>query len=440
MTRTLLLLLSLAAFAQSPRLDALRLDVAAAKPGAVEAFWAAAKLSTTPLIEPIPGQPRFRRVTYLWRSSDPAANIVLFGGVRGFGDRLHNALKQIPGTDVWFRTETVRSDARFQYMLLLDPPDFNVEAMTRASMKEYEAAEKQMMAAARVDPLNPRQFPAKSTRNVVELPDAPPQPYIAKRIGIPEGTVVRQKLPGKILPGPDREIAIYTPPGFTPDRQEPYPLLVVLDGPTYRSLVPTPTILNNLIAENKIPPLVALFVPNVSAESRMTDLAGSKPFADYLALELLPAFRPRFHYTGDPAKTAIAGSSLGGLTSLFVPYTHPEVFGLVLSQSGSYWWAPGLLPSDGARPEHIDIQPNRMAALMVASPKLPLKIYMDIGLLEIGGAQTLLPSMVDANRHLRDVLLLKGYPVHYREFNGGHEYLNWRGTLSDGLIYLFNPN
>lgn len=440
MTRTLLLLLSLTAFAQSPRLDALRRDIAAGKPDALAAFWEAAKLSTTPLIEPIPDKPRFRQVTYLWRSSDPNTQIVLSGGVRGYADRHRGALKQIPGTDVWFHSETVRSDARFQYELALDPPDFDIESMARNSLKEIEAAQKKTIAAARVDPLNPRQFPAKSTRNFVELPDAPPQPYVAKRPGVPAGTLVKEKLASKILPGPDREIVIYTPPGHTADTKDPYPVLVVLDGPTYRSLVPTPVILDNLIAENKIPPIVALFVPNVSMESRMTDLAGSKPFADYLALELLPAFRQRFHYTDQPAKTGIAGSSLGGLTSLFVAYTHPEVFGLVLSQSGSYWWAPGLLPSSGPRQEPVDIEANRMTALMVASPRLPLKIYMDVGLQEIGGPQGLVPTMVASNRHLRDVLLLKGYPVHYREFNGGHEYLNWRGTLSDGLIYLFNPN
>jgi enterochelin esterase family protein len=46
------------------------------------------------------------------------------------------------------------------------------------------------------------------------------------------------------------------------------------------------------------------------------------------------------------------------------------------------------------------------------------------------------PNIVTTNRHLRDVLLSKDYWVHYQEFNGGHGYLNWRGTLADGLIAL----
>jgi len=44
--------------------------------------------------------------------------------------------------------------------------------------------------------------------------------------------------------------------------------------------------------------------------------------------------------------------------------------------------------------------------------------------------------MLDANRHLRDVLQAKGYKFRYVEFNGRHEFANWQETLGDGLIYL----
>jgi enterochelin esterase family protein len=45
-------------------------------------------------------------------------------------------------------------------------------------------------------------------------------------------------------------------------------------------------------------------------------------------------------------------------------------------------------------------------------------------------------SILETSRHMRDVLLAKGYEVHYQQFVGGHDYLSWRGTFADGLIDL----
>jgi enterochelin esterase-like enzyme len=65
-----------------------------------------------------------------------------------------------------------------------------------------------------------------------------------------------------------------------------------------------------------------------------------------------------------------------------------------------------------------------------ARPKLSLRFYMEVGKFESGSLQ------VATNRHFRDVLRLKGYPVSYSEFYGGHDYLCWRGSLAEGLIAL----
>jgi enterochelin esterase-like enzyme len=65
-----------------------------------------------------------------------------------------------------------------------------------------------------------------------------------------------------------------------------------------------------------------------------------------------------------------------------------------------------------------------------------LRFYLDAGSDEVDytgqGRNILLPT-----RQMRDVLLAKGYEVHYQEFAGGHDYLSWRGTLADALIMLF---
>ena len=44
--------------------------------------------------------------------------------------------------------------------------------------------------------------------------------------------------------------------------------------------------------------------------------------------------------------------------------------------------------------------------------------------------------VLETNRHLRDVLLAKGYQVTYQQFLGGQDYLSWRGTFADGLLAL----
>jgi enterochelin esterase-like enzyme len=38
------------------------------------------------------------------------------------------------------------------------------------------------------------------------------------------------------------------------------------------------------------------------------------------------------------------------------------------------------------------------------------------------------------------VLLLKGYSLTYREFDGGHDYLWWRGSFAGALISLIGQN
>jgi RNA polymerase primary sigma factor len=71
----------------------------------------------------------------------------------------------------------------------------------------------------------------------------------------------------------------------------------------------------------------------------------------------------------------------------------------------------------------------------IASPKLPLRFYLDAGSEEIEFADSG-NSILFTTRNLRDVLLRKRYDVHFQKFEGGHNYLGWRGTLADGLIEL----
>jgi enterochelin esterase family protein len=76
-----------------------------------------------------------------------------------------------------------------------------------------------------------------------------------------------------------------------------------------------------------------------------------------------------------------------------------------------------------------------MVQQFLASPTLPVKFYLDAGTFEMDSAGEG-GDILEASRHLRDVLRAKGYEVHYQQFVGGHDGLSWRGTLADGLIAL----
>ena len=152
----------------------------------------------------------------------------------------------------------------------------------------------------------------------------------------------------------------------------------------------------------------------------------------------------------DPKQTVLTGYSAGGLASTYVALHQPEAFGNVLSLSGAYWWSfehPGGVcgsrcPDSGGRggddSKDATTEGNFLVKEFLASPKLPLRFYLAAGSFErdIEGSGG---NILEATRHLRDVLLAKGYEVRYQQYNGGHDGVSWRGLLADGLMVLLGP-
>src|SRR5262249_5077115 len=221
-------------------------------------------------------------VTFLWRGSRERAVILL--GTIAQDARLAHLL----GTDVWYRTYRLRRDLRFTYRLAPIRGGFSLDPGTPGYDRE------KIRATAQVDPRNPHRYPATGPPllSLVELPDAPPQPWVAARPGVPAGWVERGSLQSVRLGGP-REVAVYTPPGSRADG-DPYPLVVLLDGSGYLDLLPTPVVLDNLEAARALPPVVAVFVGRLEAAERDRDLSCSPAFTAFLAEELLPWVRQRY--------------------------------------------------------------------------------------------------------------------------------------------------
>ncbi|WP_249205208.1 enterochelin esterase [Achromobacter sp. Marseille-Q0513] len=396
--------------APEPRMDSPRIAALArtlAQGGDTAAFWREVAQQGAPLVEPLDDKRDL--VTFLWRGAE--RNVRLFGSPSSD----HAQLERLGQSDVWYRSFALPRTARLSYRLAPDVPELPASDGQRR---------RAILATAQADPLNAKAYPARGIdpfqySSALELADAPPQPWIAPRAGVTPGTVEALELKSAIL-GNTREIHLYRPAGWQPAGADNH-VLVLFDAGPYLSRVPTPVILDNMIAAGAIPPTAAILISNPTADSRSTELPPNPDFAEFLARELMPWARGQGLYA-PAARTVIGGSSYGGLASSYAALRHPEVFGNVLSQSGSYWWAP---------PGEEDQWLTRQFA---AIRTLPVRFYMVAGRFEMGrGSQ---PGIVETNRHLRDVLRAKGYRVTHQEVEGGHDYLSWRGTLSDGLVDL----
>ena len=399
----------------SPRILALQKELETGNRAALEKFWDEIVKQGTPLIEPDLNSDKHCLVTFLVRGTKETKGAQLVSDLTESLQEL-KSLIQLRDTDVWYRTIRLRNDARFGYALAVE-----VEEQTERQNIPFRPTP---------DPFNRRRIvPNEFFDSLCELPGAPPQPWLTRHPEIPAGRVEWKKLKSDILKN-ERAIGIYIPPDYQTARQ-PYGLLVTFDGEAYTTTVPTPVILDNLLSRKLLPPLVAVFVGNAKPNRRNEELSCNVAFADFLAKELVPWVRQNYRVTADPNRTIIAGSSLGGSAASFTALRHPAIFGNVLSQSGVYSASPTNENSENWE------ESEWLTRQFVTSPKLPVRFYLEAGLLESvwkPGFGTV--SSLAANRHLRDVLVAKGYTVHYREFNGGHDYVNWRGTLADGLLVL----
>lgn len=197
----------------------------------------------------------------------------------------------------------------------------------------------------------------------------------------------------------------------------PLPTIFVTDGGEYLSLGQMNDVLDNLIAEGRVPPIIGVFVdprtdPGDSrTNTRMTDYGMSDVFLAFLTDELRPYLATRYPIAAEPEQCAIMGASLGGLISTYAAYRRPDIFGLCAAQSPAYQYL-------------------RDSIFTVIEPgdRKPFRMYLTTG--TIHDAQ-------DEARRMRSILAAKGYAFRYQESPEGHNWVNWRARFSDILIYFW---
>ncbi|MES0879233.1 enterochelin esterase domain-containing protein [Roseibium sp. SCP14] len=377
----------------------------------IDEFWSELESKGTPLIEPVDDGTSI--VTFFYRGAKSGVHIL------GSPSADHDPMYRLESTDIWYRSYRLPTSTRLSYRLAPDVPNIP------GTYWERRVA---ILATAQADPLNKSPWPLSAAdpynqKSVVELPGAPKQPFAGFQNAV-QGTVEHFSFTSKVLEN-TRRISLYTPPGFDPDDPETV-LLVLFDGAAYQSLVSVPTILDNMHAARTGPQTAAVLISNPNMETRSRELPGDSGFANMVAREIIPLAQGKLGRSISPERTVVAGSSFGGLAATRLALEFPNVFGNVISMSGSFWWSPDSTPG-----EEREYTANRVAAL----DTVDVRFFLTAGLYETGRAGEL--DILSTNRHLKTVLQAKGYDVKLREYAGAHDYLVWQGALSDGLISLF---
>jgi len=233
-----------------------------------------------------------------------------------------------------------------------------------------------------------------------------------------------------------RDLIVYTPPGYEEQPQHHFPVLYLHDGQNLfdgaTSFIPgqdwhVGQTANQCIQSGKVEPLVIVGMYNTKARVReytpthVPKLGGGRAdrYAKFLLEEVKPFIESEYRILTGSQHTGIGGSSLGGLVSIYLGLKHSKIFGKIAALSPSVWWNQRVI--------------LRFAQATSVEPRP--RIWLDIGTRE--GART-----VQDVEKFRDVLLQKGWQLakdlYYERVEGAeHNEAAWARRVGPFLQFLY---
>ena len=171
-------------------------------------------------------------------------------------------------------------------------------------------------------------FTAMPPYSQLVVQGAGPAYYDARNV--PHGLVTRHVYHSNVTNG-ERELYVYTPPGY--DRKKTYPVLYLVGGSgdlpsnwVYDGRVNF--MLDNLLAEGKVVPMV-IAIPNNQVihrnSPRHTELT-FKIFEAELRQHVIPEVEKNYSVRRDPKGRALSGLSMGGRHTMFVGFNSLDLF------------------------------------------------------------------------------------------------------------------
>ncbi len=215
-----------------------------------------------------------------------------------------------------------------------------------------------------------------------------------------------------------RTITVYIPAQYKPETEAPF--MLVHDGPGFNKNPKSnlQTILDNLIAQKRIPPILVIHIANGGGDAQGHQRGKeydnmSSVFADYIEAEVLPRVEKncKVKLTKDPDGRAAMGNSSGGSAALIMAWFRNDLYHRVLTTSGTFvnqaWPFDAKYP-DGAWGFH--------ETLISKESKKPIRIFISVGDKDSLNPNLMRDGMhdwVEANHRMAKVLKEKGYEYQY---------------------------
>lgn len=290
---------------------------------------------------------------------------------------------------------------------------------------------------------------------ILDVPAFGPDSY--QQLGVPSGTL-SEKLThtSKIYDGMKSDYWIYVPAQYDP--KIPTALMVFQDGGGYinrASNNPTLNVIDNLIAQKKIPVIIAVFInpgditdnPGTptykfvnaysekwhrtlkdSMRSTLYDTVSDR-YDRFLRDEILAEVQSKYNLRKDPYSRAITGLSSGGICSFNAAWQMPGQFSRVISWIGSFTaiqWKEDPQNPDGGQdyPEKILREPHHN-----------IRVWLQDGSSDMENDRY--GSWPLANIRMANALKLKDYDFHLSFGKGTHNSGQGAAELPEALTWLW---
>ncbi len=315
----------------------------------------------------------------------------------------------------WAEPDTMKSihcgDSTFFYQIYSLPADTRVDYLLLVDGKET------------LDPRNPITTPSGyGKHSQLSMPLFKPDSIRNYKENNQHGSLDSLIVNSAILSPNNRSLKIYLPADY--DSLNSLPVLYANAGFKALSFNSYKNILDNLLADKKIEPLIVVFIKYEENDATYF-IDNADDYMNFLSEELVPFIDSKFKTSALARDRAITGISAGGHISLLTALIKPDVFSMGAGQSTTI----------------SDLLFEALEAIYSNNKSLiHSKFYFDVGRFDLETGSFASNDFLYSNQLFAEKFKEAGLNYSFRMFNDGHQWANWRERTDDILIHFFGIN